>query len=140
MKTKSIIFSILLFNLITGNFILSIFKAKYETIAGQILFHFTFSIVAVLLILLLIRFFQKRHNRLIVILFSTIASFLVPTISMYILCAGYGLFQFEYDSVIKGVPIAIISGIVSWFLWLPIGLINSAFFIAYTNKLREDEK
>ena len=57
---------------------------------------------------------------------------------MYVLFAGHGLFQFEFDLLVKGIPIAIISGIVSWFFWLPMGLINSIFVIAYLNKLKGD--
>ena len=138
MKAKSILFSVMLFNLIVGNLIISRFSLKFETIAGRISLYATFSTVAVLLILFLIWFFQQKSGRVVVIFSSILAAYLVPTISIYVLFVGYGLFQFELDSLIKGIPIAIISGIVSWFLWLPIGIINSIFFITYINKLKND--
>lgn len=138
MKAKSILFSVMLFNLIVGNLIISRFSLKFETIAGRISLYATFSTVAVLLILFLIWFFQQKSGCFVVIFSSILAAYLVPTISIYVLFVGYGLFQFELDSLIKGIPIAIISGIVSWFLWLPIGIINSIFFITYINKLKND--
>ena len=128
----------MLFNLIVGNLIISRFSLKFETIAGRISLYATFSTVAVLLILFLIWFFQQKSGCFVVIFSSILAAYLVPTISIYVLFVGYGLFQFELDSLIKGIPIAIISGIVSWFLWLPIGIINSIFFITYINKLKND--
>lgn len=136
MKAKSILFGLFLFNLTVGNLLTGLLGARSETVAEAVLIHATFSLVAVLSILFLIWFLHKKSGHLVVVLASVLAAFLVPTLSIYILSAGYGLFQFEFASLAKGIPIAILSGIVSWFLWLPIGLINSIFLIAYFNKLR----
>lgn len=138
MKAKSFSIFILLLNLAIGNFITYLFSPKSDGMLACFLVHVVFSIVAISIILLLMRFLQNTHNRLITILFSILASFLVPTISIYLLVAGYGLYQLEFIVAIKAVPIAIISGIVSWILWLPIGIINSVFFIAYINSMKDE--
>ncbi len=136
MKATSMIFSLFLFNLIVGNVIVSVIPC--ETVTRIILLHAIFSVISILLILQLIWFFQRKNGFFTIILCSMLSSFLVPTISIYALIVGYGVSQLEFDSLLKGIPIAVIAGIVSWFLWLPIGAANSVFFIAYTRKLKRD--
>ena len=105
---------------------------------GRGLLHITFSTVAVLLILLLVWFFRRKSGLFTILLSSLAAAFLVPTISMYALFVSYGLFKLEFDSVIKVMPLALIAGMVSWPFWVPLGIINSALFFAYTRKLKNN--
>ena len=133
MKAKSIIIILILLNLIIGNLILYGSHGKYETISGKLSIHSVFSIVAVLILVLSARFCSAKRNIFVVILLSVVSAFCIPTFSFYILFAGYGIVDLGFAVLLKGMPVSLLMGTVTWVFWLPLGMLNSIFYIAYSN-------
>lgn len=134
MKTKIIVITTFALNLLVGNLIVAGFHGKYETIAGKISIHSIATLIAISILVLLFKRFKTKTSTTKIILFSTVGSFLVPVISIFTLFAGYGLFSLRFGSVLTGLYMAVIAGIVGWQFWLPFGLVNSIFFTLYSRQ------
>ncbi len=138
MEAKQIIRIAIGINLIFGNLIISLTIGLNEPLIGKIIAHFTFSTIAILLIVRLIRISHKKKSVIYIIVLSLIFSFLVPVISTLLISAGFAIYKNEFDSIFIGVPISLITGVVSWPFWLPFGIINSFFFVCYSRKLTSE--
>jgi hypothetical protein len=139
MKPKLIIAITLLTNLSLGNFLLPLGKGKYETVAGFVTVHLVISVIAIILILYLFSLIKTSTKKIYVLSGPIIMSYLVPLISVYVLfgIGGFIISPVELKVLIVGIPIAFISSIVSWPLWLPLGLLNSGFYYMYSKALQQ---
>jgi hypothetical protein len=126
-------------NLILGNLLLPLGRGKYETLGGKIYVHLISSVVASVLLILLFRIISSTTKKYKLILFPIILSYFVPLISVYLMFFLFGLTSGNPKGILIGIPLAIISSIVSWFLWVPFGLMNSGFVYWYSISLNKNQ-
>ena len=136
-------------NLVLGNAI--VFVMAHKEGGARFAIHSVFSITACVLLFLLFRFANRAKRLSSVFIASIAGAFLVPVISIYVLFTGSALWGLMVgtwpilkdpmigpipDSLIYGLPYALIVGVVSWFLWLPMSILNSLFLRAYVKSIR----
>lgn len=126
-------------NLILGNLLLPLGRGKYETLGGKIYVHLISSFVASVLLILLFRIISSTTKKYKLILFPIIFSYFVPLISVYLMFFLFGLTSANPKGILVGIPLAIISSIVSWFLWVPFGIMNSGFVYWYATALNKNQ-
>ena len=137
MKSRQIIYVTLIVNLVLGNFLLPLGRGKYETLSGMISAHLLTSLVAIGLLLYLFKKIKQTSAKLKVIIFPIIISGLVPLLTIYLLFGGMGLISGDIKALVAAIPLAVIAALVSWWLWVPLGLLNSVFYFSYFKALQK---
>lgn len=141
MKPKLIILTTLVSNLLLGNLLLFLMHGKYASLGEKLYVHGLTSIVALVLLFLLFKKISPSTKKYTLIILPIIFSCLVPLISVYVMFSLFGLIDgSDARDVLKGffvaIPLAIISSMVSWFFWLPFGIMNTGFAHWYRAALR----
>lgn len=139
MKPKFIILITLITNLILGNLLIPLGRGKYETLDGKIYVHLISSAVASMLLLLLFRIISSSTKKYKLIFFPIIFSYFVPLISVYLMFFLFGLISGNLKGILVGIPFAIILSILSWFLWIPFGVMNIGFVYWYSTALNKNQ-
>ena len=114
---------------------------KYTSLGEKLYVHLLTSIVASVLLFLLFRKISSCTKKYTLIILPIIFSYLVPLISFYLMFSLGGLIEGrEAKDVLKGffmsIPLALIVTMVSWFFWLPFGIMNAGFAYWYRAALR----
>ena len=141
MKPKLIILTTFVSNLILGNLLLFLMHGKYASLGEKLYVHLLTSIVASVLLFLLFRKISPSTKKYTLIILPIIFSYLVPLISFYLMFSLGGLIEGKNaKDVLKGffvgIPLALIVSMVSWFFWLPFGIMNAGFAYWYRAALR----
>ena len=116
----------IILNLICGNYILYFYDKGKDKAETDYLLFVSFSITAVILLLLVLRWIKPKSSLIKTSLLAIAISFLVPTLAW----TGIGLFvaEFSFDSLLKGLVMGSMIGVLSWRLSLPITILNMVLF------------
>jgi len=132
MNTKAIIWLTVAINLIGGNAILYLL-VKNISLLGRASFHGVASAIAFLMLMILFKKMQKNAKKPRIISLSLLGALLVPTLTMLIITASIGIKDSTPDALLKAGFLAIISGISSWYLWVPFGIVNALLLYKFSH-------
>lgn len=139
MPQKTYMNTAIIVNLLLGNISMAFFSnLSWNNDPFAVMsFHIILTIVALVMLNLLFNKFRTITKKWKVIVLSLVGALSVPLFGMYISAVWLGIIDGKFDGFLKGIPFAIIAGIVSSMFWVPLGLINSYFVIAQENKYKE---
>jgi len=124
MNSKSIKWLAVAINLTVGNGILFL-MLKNESLLFQALFHTVTSVIAILMLVILFRKITRNTKTPITIALALFGALSVPMLATFIVTAGLGIHDSTPDAIVKAGYIAIISGVSTWYFWVPFGIVNA---------------
>lgn len=132
MNSKAIMWLAVAINLAAGNVILHLMLKK-DSLPMRTAFHMVASAVAILMLVILFRKIARNAKTPIMIAGSLFGALSVPTLATFIVTAGIGIHDSTPDALVKAGFIAIISGVSSWHLWIPFGIVNALLLYKYSH-------
>ena len=117
------------FNMIVGNYILYVIVGKNGVLLEKLLLYTSYSISCIILLTYLARQFQTRTHYFALFVLNFLTAFMIPVLGTFIFSLNLGIIFYS-----------LVTGIVSVFFWLTMGVINFGILSWYKKKLPLDER
>ena len=128
------------FNMIVGNYILYVIVGKNGVLLEKLLLYTSYSISCIILLTYLARQFQTRTHYFALFVLNFLTAFMIPVLGTFIFCLALSIVDENFSLNLGIIFCSLVTGIVSVFFWLTMGVINFGILSWYKEKLPLDER